>query len=128
QQREQIFQRTGITLATLPYESDASTVRYPFGGIILHVVRGVFTPTPASERLLHLVREAVDGRDRPTIIDAGTGCGAVALAAAAAMPNASIYGTEISELAVRCARRNRRRLGLRHVQLRCGSILEPVPN
>ena len=127
EQQDLIRQRTGITLATLPVESHALVVSCRFGGVTLRVRRGVFMPSATTERLFELVREAASGRRRPVIVDVGTGCGAVALATAAALPGASLFATEISDLAVRCARRNRVRLGLRNVTILSGSLLSPLP-
>lgn len=127
EQRELIRQRTGLTIATLPVEADVAVVRCRFAGITLRVNRGVFTPSATTERLFELVREAVIGQRRPVIVDVGTGCGAVALALAAALPRASIFATEISETALACARRNRDRLRLHNVTVRGGSLLSPLP-
>lgn len=60
------------------------------------------------------------------VVDVGTGCGAVALALATARPDARVHATDLSVLAVRNARRNRRRLGLRGVRVHGGSLLEPL--
>ena len=46
---------------------------------------------------------------------------------AAALPSASLFATEISDIALGCARRNRRRLGLSNVTIRGGSLLSPLP-
>jgi release factor glutamine methyltransferase len=127
EQRELIRQRTGITIATLPFEATVSVVRRRFAGITLRIDRGVFTPSATTERLFELVADSVAGRRRPVIVDVGTGCGAVALALAAALPRASIIASEISETALACARRNRDRLGLRNVTIRGGSLLSPLP-
>lgn len=128
EQREQIERQTGITTAVLPYESTAAVVRCRFGGISLRVARGVFAPLPGTERLLEAARRTAVGHEHGvTIVDVGTGCGAVALALATELPNASIFATDISELAIRCARRNRTRLGLHNVTFRCGSLVEPLP-
>src|SRR6185503_10628132 len=128
EQRAQIERQTGISTAVLPYESTAAVVRCRFGGITLRVARGVFAPLPGTERMLAAARELVgDEHGAPSIVDVGTGCGAVALALAAALPRASIVATDISELAIRCARRNRTRLGLHNVSFRCGSLVAPLP-
>jgi release factor glutamine methyltransferase len=63
----------------------------------------------------------------PFLIDVGTGCGAVALAAARKLPTATIYATDISEIALRSARENRARLGARNVRFIRGSLLSPIP-
>ena len=127
EQQELIRQRTGLTVPTLPYESAAPVARYQFAGIELRVDRGVFSPSPATERAVGLVLEVARDYRNPLIVEVGTGCGAVALAVAARLPEASLIATEISELALDCARRNRDRLRLRNVSLRHGSLLSPVP-
>ena len=127
EQQELIRKRTGLTMPTLPYESAASVARYQFAGIELRVNRGVFSPSPATERAAALVLEVARGYENPLIVEVGTGCGAVALAVAATLPQASVIATEISQPAVECARRNRDRLRLRNVSLRRGSLLSPVP-
>lgn len=127
EQRALIFQKTGLTLGMVPFESDAAFVRCEFGGVTLRVTRGVFTPTPATRPLLELVREAAAAHRRPVVVDVGTGCGAVGLAVAASLPRAQVVAVDLSEPAVACARRNRDRLRLRNVSIRRGSLLAPVP-
>ena len=128
EQRALIFEQTGLELGILPFETDADVVRCRFGGIILRVTRGVFAPTPATGRLLDLVREEAAGYRRPVVVDVGTGCGALALALSAAMPRTQVVATDTSADAVTCARRNRDRLRLRNVSVRRGSLLAPVPS
>jgi release factor glutamine methyltransferase len=98
-----------------------------FAGLDLQVDPGVFHPRAISERLVRLGIRLLENRSRPVLVDAGTGCGAVGLAVARAIPGAQVHATDISGRAVRCARRNRRRLGLTNVRLRRGSLLEPLP-
>ena len=128
EQRALIFEKTGLQLGVLPFESDAPFVRCEFGGITLRVTRGVFTPTPATRPLLELVRKAAAAHRRPIVVDVGTGCGAVGLAVAASLPRAQVVAVDLSERAVACARRNRDRLRLRNVSIRRGSLLAPVPS
>ena len=126
-QQRQILDQTGFTIAALPFESSAASVRIPFGGITLHVPRGVFVPSAPTERVLEAALAAAAPWPRPTMIDVGTGCGAVALAAAHALPSATVYATDISDDALQAARRNRVRLGLRNVRFARGSLLAPLP-
>jgi HemK-like putative methylase len=127
EQQRQIRDQTGYSIAALPYESSAASVRVQFGGITLHVPRGVFVPSASTERVLEAALDAVAGWARPVLIDVGTGCGAVGLAAAQALPSATIYATDISGDALHAARRNRARLGLRNIRFARGSLLAPVP-
>jgi release factor glutamine methyltransferase len=127
EQRRQIQERTGLTIPAVPVETDAPFLRCRFGGVDLRVVRGVFVPTPSTERLLRLALDVVSSVERPVMTDVGTGSGAVGLAIANRLPNATVYATDISPIALRCARLNRERLNLRNVQFRLGSLLTPLP-
>lgn len=105
---------------------DADVVRCRFAGLELLAGRGVFLPRRVSEPLVDAVVELLDGLGRPgAVADVGTGCGAVALAVAAARPSARVVATELDGLAASWARRNARRLGL-PVSVRVGSLLEPL--
>ncbi|HEV8499207.1 MAG TPA: methyltransferase [Gemmatimonadaceae bacterium] len=126
-QRQRILDQTGSSISAIPYESAAPAVRCYFGGIPLNVPRGVFVPAAATERLLDIAVQAASTLPRPTIVDVGTGCGAVALAAAKALPRAAVFATDTSELALNTARANRRRLMLRNVRFVRGSLLAPLP-
>jgi release factor glutamine methyltransferase len=99
-----------------------------FAGLDLVVAPGaVMRPRPATERLVAAAVERVGGRP-VRIADVGTGSGAIALALAAACPEAEIWATDTSEAAVRLARLNACRLGLQsRVRIRRGDLLEPLP-
>ena len=127
EQQELIRERTGLTMPTFPYESAAPVARYQFAGIELRVNRGVFSPSPATERAVDMVLDVARSYSSPIIVEVGTGCGAVALAVAAKLPDATLIATEISAEALECARRNRDRLRIRNVSFRHGSLLSPVP-
>jgi release factor glutamine methyltransferase len=126
-QSRHILDQTGHSLSAILYKSAASEVRCHFGGIPLRVPRGVFVPAATTEQLLHAAIDAASAFTRPTIVDVGTGCGAVALAAANALPRASVIATDVSNLALRAARANRTRLRLRNVRFVYGSLLTPLP-
>ena len=127
EQRQQILQQTGHNLQAIPVASRTASIRWTFAGIPLRVSRGVFVPSAVSEGLLESALSAAQEFDDATIVEVGTGSGAIAFALAAALPDAEIYATDLSELALRCARANRARLGYRNVHFRRGSLLEPVP-
>jgi release factor glutamine methyltransferase len=126
-QSRDIFDQTGHSVSAILYESAASEMRCYFGGIPLRVPRGVFVPAATTEHLLHAAIHAASAFSRPTIVEVGTGCGAVALATANALPRASVIATDVSKLALRAARANRTRLRLRKVRLVYGSLLTPLP-
>jgi release factor glutamine methyltransferase len=100
--------------------------RTRFAGVEVDSGEGVFLPVPFSETLLDAGLERIAGSRSPTVLDIGTGCGAVALALASARGDADVVGIDVSSRALRWARRNARRLDLRNVRFRRGSLLEPV--
>ena len=79
-----------------------------FYGLTYEVDEQVLIPRPETE---HLVETAVaDVRERgirtPRIADIGTGSGAIAIALASALPDAWVFGSDISRAAIDIARRN----------------------
>jgi release factor glutamine methyltransferase len=132
EQQRRIREQTGHSITAIPIEATEPSVRCRFGGLDLGVPRGVFVPTAASERTFELARRVAMRSSPPTrrrqvIIDVGTGVGAIALAIARAFPQSLVYGTEVSSPALRAARRNRARLGLRNVRFAFGSLLSALP-
>jgi len=101
--------------------------RTRFAGIEVDSGRGVFLPVAFSEALLEAGRERIAGKRDPLVIDVGTGCGAVALALAAARPDSAVHAVEVSSRALRWARRNARRLDAHNVDFHHGSLLDPIP-
>ncbi|HEX4155199.1 MAG TPA: HemK/PrmC family methyltransferase [Acidobacteriaceae bacterium] len=79
-----------------------------FFGLTLRVTPDVLIPRPETE---HLVEAVLDwARTQPTsnltIADVGTGSGAIALALAVNLPNATILATDLSPAALAVARAN----------------------
>jgi release factor glutamine methyltransferase len=68
----------------------------------------VLIPRPETELLVEV---ALELRPR-TVLDVGTGSGAVALAVASELPSAQVTATDLSEAALEVARGNAERLGL----------------
>lgn len=82
--------------------------RRGFRRIELAVDRRVLVPRPETELLVEVALEL-----RPaTVLDVGTGSGAVALAIAEELPGARVVATDTSLDALAVAERNRARLGL----------------
>ena len=104
------------------------TLRCRIAGVEVRAEPGVFVPTPDADIFVELSLRALDGRIRPEIVEVGTGCGAIALSLAAALPGSSVHGVELDELGVRCARRNAQRIGLERVRILQGSVLDPLPS
>jgi release factor glutamine methyltransferase len=86
--------------------------RETFRGVELAVTPDVLIPRPETEGVVVAVLDAVVGRERPVIADVGTGSGCIALAVAAARPDATVYAVDRSARALGVARGNAERLGL----------------
>jgi release factor glutamine methyltransferase len=95
-----------------------------FRSLELAVGPGVLIPRPETE--------IVAGRafallpDGGTIVDIGTGSGAIALSAASERPDARVIATELSEEALAWAKKNKASLGL-DVELLHGDLFDPLP-
>lgn len=75
-------------------------------GVDVRVGPGVFIPRPETELLIEWAIGAIAGVDDPTVVDLCTGSGVIALAIAAARPDATVYGVERADGALAWARRN----------------------
>jgi release factor glutamine methyltransferase len=83
--------------------------RRAFRRLELCVDRRVLIPRPETELLVEVGLELAHGA---SVLDAGTGSGAVALALKDERPDLRVSGTDVSEDAVAVARANAARLGL----------------
>jgi release factor glutamine methyltransferase len=86
-----------------------------FRGLELALTPDVLVPRPDTETLVDwaLERLAAARTKQPAALDLGTGSGAIALALAAACAGADVSATDLSAEALRVARANAQRLGLR---------------
>lgn len=92
-----------------------------FWTITLAVGPGVLVPRPDSETLIEAAVEHFGQRGPATILDLGTGSGALLLAALAEWPDARGVGVDRSDDALAIAMRNAERLGLAaRAELRAG--------
>jgi release factor glutamine methyltransferase len=92
-----------------------------FRRIELAVDRRVLVPRPETELLVEVALERRPGR----VLDVGTGSGAIALALADELPEATIVATDTSPGALEVARANAERLGLaRRVRFEPGTVPE----
>jgi release factor glutamine methyltransferase len=88
----------------------------------------VFTPRPASERLVGRALELILGDEHARVADVGTGTGAIALALAVSRPNVEVWATDTNPAAVDLARANAERNGVAdRVHVVEGDLLDPVP-
>ena len=95
--------------------------RKEFYGLDLLVSPEVLVPRPETELLVELALE----RCPASVLDLGTGSGAIALAIKRHCPASRVLATDISARALEVARRNAGRLGL-DVEFREGALYAPV--
>jgi len=92
-----------------------------FYGLELAVTPAVLIPRPETELLVDLAL----GRKPASVVDVGTGSGAIALAVKRHLPAARVVATDASAAALEVARRNAVRLNL-DIELRHGRWFEPL--
>jgi release factor glutamine methyltransferase len=102
-----------------------------FYGIDFYIDYHTFIPRPETELLVEKAVELahrISHRGKQiTVADIGTGCGAIAVSLALALPQAKIYATDISGSALRVARMNCQRNAVSgQVELLQGNLLEPL--
>jgi release factor glutamine methyltransferase len=97
-----------------------------FRGLDLLVRPGVFVPRDASEFLAEQAMRRLRGRPSPMHLDLATGAGTIALAVAHEVRGASVVGTDLSSDAVKLARANAKRLGLR-ARFHTGDLFDGLP-
>jgi release factor glutamine methyltransferase len=83
-----------------------------FHGLLLNVDANVLVPRPDTEVLVDWALELLAGATAPSVVDLGTGSGAIALAVKHGCPSATVLATDISAAALDVARSNARRLAL----------------
>lgn len=97
----------------------------PFYGVDLAVGPGVFIPRPETEILAEwAVRKLIDAPPAPTVVDLGSGTGALAIAVARARPDANVYAVERSEAARAYLQRNVEKLAPQ-VNVVAGDMTDP---
>lgn len=101
-----------------------------FHNIELFVAPGVLIPRPETELLVDIGLQEIERLHRPTtVLDLGTGSGAIALAIANAAPDALVSATEQSSDALGIAKKNTQLLKLEtRVQLMQGSWYGALSN
>lgn len=98
-----------------------------FWSLSLIVSPDVLVPRPETELLVERALERLPPDQRRSVLDLGTGSGAIALALASERPYTDITGVDVSEKALRVARANSKKLGLPRLTWRLGSWFDAVP-
>jgi len=77
-----------------------------FAGLRLKVSPDVLIPRPETEELILLAISLMKDKEPESIMDLGTGSGAIALAVKRKWPQASVFATDISEKTLEVAKEN----------------------
>ena len=99
-----------------------------FHALELRVTPDVLIPRPETELLVELALQRIPVDADCEVADLGTGSGAIALAIAKARPRARVVATDASLAALRVARANAERLGLRNLEFAQGDWCEVLEN
>jgi release factor glutamine methyltransferase len=107
------------------------TGRAVFCDVELAVTPAAAIPRPETELLVEetsaLAGKRLQETPSLTVVDVGTGCGAIALALATRLPSLRIIATDISPAALALAQRNAESLGLASsLRFLCGDLLAPL--
>jgi release factor glutamine methyltransferase len=97
-----------------------------FWSLPIAVSPAVLVPRPETELLVELALQRLPEHRAASVLDLGTGSGAIALAIAAERPRSRITGIDVSPAALAVARQNSTALGLAHIDWHLGSWFEPV--
>jgi release factor glutamine methyltransferase len=93
----------------------------------MKVRSGAFVPRLTSEFLAKQAIKRLRGRRDPVHVDLATGIGPVAISSARAVPDAEVFGVDISTKAIGQARANAAELGVRNVTFFKGDMFSPLP-
>ena len=97
-----------------------------FWSLPLRVAPGVLVPRPDTECLVEVVLRFLQGLRTPSVLDLGTGSGAIALALATELPQAQVVAVELSAAALNVAADNIARLAPGRVELLQGNWFAPI--
>jgi release factor glutamine methyltransferase len=97
-----------------------------FWTLRLNVNASVLIPRPETELLVERALEVLDADSPRTVVDLGTGSGAIALALASERPAWKVTATDSSPHALAVARANARALQLTRIEFVEGSWFEPL--
>lgn len=103
--------------------------RWQFRTLDLYVDRRVLIPRPETEVLAGMAVEECRRLGARTVVDLGTGSGAIALSLAVECPGLQVWGTDVSDEALAVARANLAGLGraATRVRLAAGAWFDALP-
>ncbi len=99
-----------------------------FYGLKIEVGKGVLIPRPETELLVEKAIKTMKNEaiNVTYILDLCTGSGCLALALAKEFPEAKVYGTDISEIAIRYSKKNAEINRIKNVYFFKGNLFEPI--
>jgi release factor glutamine methyltransferase len=101
-----------------------------FYGLKINLGSGVLIPRPETELLVEEAKKIISNFEfrisNFKFLDLCTGSGCMALALAREFPEAQIYGTDTSEVAIRYAKENAELNQIKNVTFKKGSLFKPV--
>lgn len=98
-----------------------------FWSLELAVSPAVLIPRPETEHLVEVALDKIAHINQPTILDLGTGSGAIALALATERPDARIIASDTSTAALAIAQRNKDHYQLNNVTLLHSDWFSTIP-
>ena len=104
------------------------TGRIEFYGLDLKIRPGAFVPRPSSELTVTRALKRLRGRRAPVVVDVCSGAGPIALALGDELPEAEVWGTDISDEGLAQARANARSLGIGNVTFKNGDMYGSLPD
>jgi release factor glutamine methyltransferase len=98
-----------------------------FWSMSLLVTPAVLVPRPETETLVEQVLELAPADSAHSLLDLGTGSGAIALSIAGERPGWQVTASDISPDALAIAQKNSDSLKISNIEWRLGSWFEPLP-
>lgn len=98
-----------------------------FWSLPLKVTQDTLIPRPETEQLVELTLQNLANKSHATILELGTGSGAISLALAYEKPNWTIIATDKSIAALDIARQNATKLNLTNIQFLCSDWFDCIP-
>lgn len=97
-----------------------------FMGLEILVGKGVLIPRPETELVTKEALDLLSPKKNPEILELCSGSGAIALALARNLPRSEVLAVEISEKALKYAKKNKKLNKIKNVKLLKGNLYGPV--